>query len=132
MGAFAVAIVAGTVVVVVHSFHSIKNRVASTQCGNNMVAISFAARQWADEHDGVFPDDLLSISNALHTPRILACPGKFAQSTEISWLTIAATPSYHLGFLGVHDGRTSNFVFLDYWAEENELHHHVFVSPADG
>ena len=38
---------------------------------------------------------------------------------------------YHVGFLGVHDGRTSNFVFLDYWAEENELYHHVFVSPSD-
>lgn len=35
---------------------------------------------------------------------------------------------YHVGFLGVHDGRTSNFVFLDFWADENELHHHVFVS----
>jgi hypothetical protein len=37
---------------------------------------------------------------------------------------------YHLGFLGVHDGRTSNFVFFDFWADENELHHHVFVSPS--
>lgn len=36
---------------------------------------------------------------------------------------------YHVGFLGVHDGHTSNFVFLDFWADENELHHHVFVSP---
>ena len=41
----------------------------------------------------------------------------------------AGLPHYHLGFLGVHDGRTSNFVFLDFWANENELHHHVFVSP---
>lgn len=38
---------------------------------------------------------------------------------------------YHVGFLGVHDGRTSNFVFLDFWADENELHHHVFVSPTE-
>jgi len=38
-------------------------------------------------------------------------------------------PHYHLGFLGIHDGRTANFVFLDFWADENELHHHVFVSP---
>ena len=38
---------------------------------------------------------------------------------------------YHIAFLGVHDGRTSNFVFLDFWADENELHHHVFVSPTD-
>lgn len=36
---------------------------------------------------------------------------------------------YYLGFLGVHDGRSSSFVFLDFWANENELHHHVFVSP---
>ena len=38
---------------------------------------------------------------------------------------------YGVGFLGVHDGRTSNFVFIDWWADENELHHHVYVSPTD-
>jgi hypothetical protein len=36
---------------------------------------------------------------------------------------------YSVGFLGIHDGRTSNFVFVDWWADENELHHHVYVSP---
>lgn len=36
---------------------------------------------------------------------------------------------YRLGFLGIHDGRTANFVFIDWWAQENELHHHVYVSP---
>jgi hypothetical protein len=41
----------------------------------------------------------------------------------------ASLPHYHLGFLGIHDGRTSNFVFLDFWADENELHHHLWVSP---
>jgi hypothetical protein len=35
---------------------------------------------------------------------------------------------YGVGFLGVHQGRDSNFVFLDWWAEENELHHHVWFS----
>jgi hypothetical protein len=38
---------------------------------------------------------------------------------------------YGVGFLGVHDGRGANFVYLDYWADENELHHHVFVSPLE-
>lgn len=38
---------------------------------------------------------------------------------------------YGVGFLGVHDGRGANFVFVDYWADENELHHHVYVSPSD-
>jgi hypothetical protein len=35
---------------------------------------------------------------------------------------------YGVGFLGVHQGRDSNFVFLDWWQEENELHHHVWFS----
>jgi len=38
---------------------------------------------------------------------------------------------YGVGFLGVHDGRGANFIFFDYWADENELHHHVYVSPSD-
>ena len=39
------------------------------------------------------------------------------------------TQHYSVGFVGVHDGRTGNFVFVDWWADENELHHHVFISP---
>lgn len=38
---------------------------------------------------------------------------------------------YGVGFMGVHDGRGSNFVFIDYWADENELHHHVYASPSE-
>jgi len=38
---------------------------------------------------------------------------------------------YSVGFLGVHDGRTAHFVFVDWWADENELHHHVYVSPTE-
>src|SRR5687768_10655001 len=54
---------------------------------------------------------------------------KIAQTT----LETAAgkTQHYSVGFLGVHDGRTGNFVFIDWWADENELHHHVFISPHD-
>ena len=36
-----------------------------------------------------------------------------------------------LGFLGIHDGRDSNFVFLCWWENENELQHRVFYSPSD-
>ena len=38
---------------------------------------------------------------------------------------------YGVGFLGVHDGRSANFVFVDWWADENELHHHVYTSASD-
>jgi hypothetical protein len=36
---------------------------------------------------------------------------------------------YGVGFIGVHAGRSANLVFVDWWADENELHHHVFTAP---
>jgi hypothetical protein len=45
--------------------------------------------------------------------------------------TPAVTPTrYGVGFLGAHDGRGGNFVFVDWWEQENELHHHVFFSTS--
>jgi hypothetical protein len=38
---------------------------------------------------------------------------------------------YGVGFMGVHEGRGSNLVFVDWWANENELFHHVFTSSTD-
>ena len=35
---------------------------------------------------------------------------------------------YGLGFLGIHDGRDSNFVFVSWWENQNELQHRVFYS----
>ena len=39
--------------------------------------------------------------------------------------------NYAVGYVGVHDGRGANFIFVDWWADENELHHHVFAAPSD-
>lgn len=39
-----------------------------------------------------------------------------------------ATSHYGVGFVGVHEGKTAHFVFVDWWADENELHHHVYVA----
>ncbi|HSJ10313.1 MAG TPA: hypothetical protein VK928_10375, partial [Longimicrobiales bacterium] len=36
---------------------------------------------------------------------------------------------YGVGFMGVHEGRGSNLIFVDWWARENELRHHAWVSP---
>lgn len=35
---------------------------------------------------------------------------------------------YGVGFACVHQGKTGNFAFIDWWSDENELHHHVYVS----
>ena len=38
---------------------------------------------------------------------------------------------YGVGFVGIHDGRGAVFIFVDFWADENELHHHVYIAPKD-
>lgn len=38
---------------------------------------------------------------------------------------------YGVGFVGIHDGHGACFVFVDWWADENELHHHVFIALGD-
>lgn len=42
-----------------------------------------------------------------------------------------ASDAYGVGFAGVHCGLDSNFIFIDWWANENELHHHVFTSSLE-
>ncbi len=39
--------------------------------------------------------------------------------------------AYGVGFLGVHEARDANFIFVDWWANENELRQHVYRAPLD-
>ena len=43
----------------------------------------------------------------------------------------AGRGNYGVGFVGIHQGRGANFVFVDWWADENELHHHVYISKSE-
>lgn len=36
--------------------------------------------------------------------------------------------NYKVGFIGAHDGRGACFVFVDFWGNENELFHRVYLS----
>jgi hypothetical protein len=38
---------------------------------------------------------------------------------------------YGVGFMGIHEGRGAKFAFVDWWADQNQLHHHVFVSSSN-
>ncbi len=66
-----------------------------------------------------------------HLPRPELVSAAKALATEKIESFAAGKNHYGVGFLGVHDGRGANFAFLDFWADENELHHHVYVSPKD-
>lgn len=74
---------------------------------------------------------------SLQAEHIRVLPELVEAAREIAGRTLAKTDTdaYGVGFVGVHSGRDSNFVFVDWWARENELYHHVFLSskedPAD-
>ncbi|MDZ8119499.1 hypothetical protein [Pontiella agarivorans] len=51
--------------------------------------------------------------------------------TERLKKSASGTKHYGVGFAGIHQGKTGNFVFVDWWADENELNHHVYVSRSD-
>lgn len=38
---------------------------------------------------------------------------------------------YSVGFACAHDGRGGCFSFVDWWADENELHHHIYIAPEE-
>ena len=43
----------------------------------------------------------------------------------------AVPNNYKVGFIGAHDGRKACLVFVDYWGNEDELFHHVFLPRSD-
>jgi len=62
-------------------------------------------------------------------PELVLAAKKIAQKLLSS--TATQNSHYGVGFIGIHEGRGANFVFVDWWADENELHHHVFISSID-
>ena len=71
----------------------------------------------------------IAYQRSLPRPELI---GAAKNITRVRLLEIPTTLNhYRVGFLGIHDGCGANFVFVDFWASENELHHHVYVSPTN-
>lgn len=56
---------------------------------------------------------------------------EYAKARLWEHLLVAAQDKahYQVGFLCINDGRGAVFAFVDFWADENELYHHVFAAP---
>ncbi len=75
------------------------------------------------------------ISSAGDNPR-----GKLVEKAKEIAMDILPIPAitenrYGVGFVGIHEGEGASFIFVDWWTNENELIHHVYVAshenPAD-
>jgi hypothetical protein len=69
----------------------------------------------------------ISYAAVVPDPRLVAAALRLAAGV-LPEPPVTAT-RYGVGFMGVHEGRGSNLVFVDWWARENELHHHAWASP---
>jgi hypothetical protein len=72
----------------------------------------------------------IAYNRPLPRPEVIEA-GMAVARPHLTEATASAPGGYRTGYLGIHDGRGANFVFFDFWADENELHHHVYVSPTD-
>lgn len=52
-------------------------------------------------------------------------------TTRVARDRLPSLHHYGVGFVGIHQGKTGSLVFVDEWADENELHHQLFVSTSD-
>lgn len=60
----------------------------------------------------------------LPRPELLEAAKRIAAET----LAKETANNYKVGFIGAHDGQNASFVFVDFWGNENELFHRVFLS----
>src|SRR5712691_6317953 len=69
---------------------------------------------------------LYGIASGAELPRaeLVSAAKRIAQDQ----LSKETANNYRVGFVGVHDGRGAAFVFVDFWGNENELFHRVFLS----
>lgn len=82
------------------------------------------------EHDG-WTLKVYGISQNGEYPRPSAVEAGKRAASETLPTNSADDNRYGVGFLGVHDAAGGCYLFVDWWEDENELHHRPFVAPAD-
>jgi hypothetical protein len=96
-----------------------KSRAQTVTCVSNMKQIGLAARIWSGEHKDKFPPDFLTMSNELHSPKILICPGDKSKAPAAVWSQFDPNQNVSYEFL------TPN-------ANANEVQSAVFQCPIHG
>ena len=81
------------------------------------------------EHEG-WTLKVYGIAEAGEHPRSEAITAAKRAATEVLPWPAHAEHHYGIGFLGVHDAVAGCYTFVDWWADDNELHHHAFFAPA--
>lgn len=73
-----------------------KQRAVTVGCVTNMKQIGLAARIWSNDHNEIFPPDILSMSNELVSLKILICPDDKSKTVATDWSQF--NPSQNLSY----------------------------------
>ncbi len=76
-----------------------KGRAQTSVCVSNMKQIGLAARIWSNDHNDMYPPDILTMSNELVSPKILVCPDDKSKSVAADWSQFNASQNVTYEFL---------------------------------
>jgi hypothetical protein len=101
-------------------FAQAESRAERIACVNNLKQLGVAVRIWANDHNGQFPADFVSMANEMVTWKIVQCPGDKSRQIT-SWSQVAAGDvSYQIYTAGLTDKDNPAIVVF-----ECPLHHNV-------
>lgn len=108
----AISVVAVIALLAIGAGPWLKLHMESVNCGNKMASIGYAARLFANDHEGRFPSDFLSMADELSSPFFLVCPSDRTHSTVTNWEAFNTNnTTYEIVASGLNDTDT-NAVFL--------------------
>jgi hypothetical protein len=101
-------------------FADAEARAERIACINNLKQIGLAARIWANDHNGQYPADFMSMTNELQSWKLLQCPADKSRQVT-SWEQVAAGDvSYQIFSAGLSDRDNPSLV-----AFECPVHHNI-------
>lgn len=105
-GTVLIAVIAILAALLLPTLAKAKGKAQSISCVSNMKQIGLGARLYANDHNGQFPADFLSMSNELVTPKILVCKGDATKTKATDWarFNVGANVTYEFLLPGAKEG----------------------------
>ena len=104
---------------------NLRRHAEAVNCGNQMIAIGYASRSWANDNGGTLPPNLSTMSNEIIALKILICPGDHSRRPATNWSLLTTNDSSYQMVASGSNSVESTGVFMRCPA-------HGFIMRMDG